>query len=355
MSSRQNFFRYGGAEDGNDFLASLGLGAIFPMISEIAGKNNITGGFSQSPDGKVQFQPYQGSSGFLGKRSQREAAARNDAYFANKQQQDADLQTRLEEQKLRNQGQLDNTKLQGENAFYLQNQADITADERAAKDRAHAEQMTRLATMVKMLSDAGILPDETGQNKYRQQLEDPSIALRRQTLANDTTLGGMRGNALQSPGMQDALTSGMAAEFQAPVYNNLNRGTIPIPGNSAVLFPSNLGLNLGMAQGPQIGEDVSTDEFGKATVRRTVKPPILPRTKPIEEESTTETAPPPAKVQPTTAAPSIGATKPIGRNIYQEELESQVGKAKLPSFYDAVKGQLSIEQLNQLINLGILK
>lgn len=229
------------------------------LVRMITGKDKITGGPTIDANGNVTVQPYQGSSGFLGRASRDRAQAANnqllsgvyDRQLAGKNQLDVEnlrAQVELARQLLSNSGQLNVAKEQNTGRL---KEVKVAAKQNRKNEKlrsSNTQEEEKLKAALEVLKKLGLTP--SSQNAYETKVSP-------QLIENFGAKAKLEGNALNSPNIQDSVNAGINAEYRKPQFDNINKGTVSVPANSVAFIPDDQGKPSYTVEGPSLSQNIT--------------------------------------------------------------------------------------------------
>ena len=227
-----------------------------PPIAALFGKTGITGGPTIGPDGKIVFNPYQGSSGIFGGWSRNQANAKTDeikrALYMNQLASDAAIAT---EKERGNQNRL-TARIGGR-------QGRKTLRTRGDEDRKTADNSAAIALAQKW----GIPKEKLGE--FTQDFTD----LAKSNVQNEITTSRNKGEVLSTTPFKEALTQGLIGEVKAPHIKNLRDQVVTAGPGQITTVPAEMLENTGILRGSTSDREPTMNEFGYPTGDREITTP----------------------------------------------------------------------------------
>lgn len=216
---------------------------LFNALQVIAGKDKISGGPTLDANGNVIIQPHTGSSGWLGKSTRDRADSLNREFLSKVYELQNEARNRIKIQELVNSGNLDAETLRGIVALQEQSLANQGIIQNT-KTQAEEARMTKDAGVIAdTLAKNGIIPDKNSIASYSNSV-NPNL------IANLANLAGLQARASADPSMRQIAKQGLQASLYAPVVDNIYKLRTPVDANSSVALFGGTGDYEGTFNGP---------------------------------------------------------------------------------------------------------
>ncbi len=257
MSNRTVMRRY---MHGGGVQSTPASGNVAPLIPALFGKDKVTGGLQVGPDGRVQYTPAEGSSGFLGNWSRGQAGQMNDQILKAMMLQQMSGDT-----------QLANTKEQGVQARMTQAQRNEfdkamaegnhqKAIEILQKTAAENRETKRSEQSGELMTKQGLVPNSANERVLDETTRDQTI----KNVANKGIMAGteleLRNRALTGPKMPEAIERGMLATEMMPEAQFKLLSSVQAGPNQSVFQPGDtMGVGYNQFRGPSISEQTTME------------------------------------------------------------------------------------------------